>query len=85
MNRSCPKREVADSHVNDQSRHLARRIFFSFTPSNRSVMIKSDIAPYFPNRDQLDMVYAIFDRDENGDISLEEIEMACLEVRCTRE
>lgn len=44
-------------------------------------MIKSDIAPFFPKADQLEIVYSIFDKDENGDVSLEEIEMACLEVR----
>lgn len=44
-------------------------------------MLKSDIAPFFPKAEQLEMVYAIFDKDENGDVSLEEIEMACLEVR----
>jgi hypothetical protein len=43
-------------------------------------MIKSDIVHFFPKADQLDVVYSIFDKDENGDVSLEEIEMACLEV-----
>lgn len=43
-------------------------------------MLKSDIAPFFPKVDHLEIVYSIFDKDENGDVSLEEIEMACLEV-----
>lgn len=43
-------------------------------------MLKENIAPFFPNKVHLDMVYAIFDKDENGDVSLEEIEMACLDV-----
>lgn len=48
-------------------------------------MLKSDIAPFFPKADQLEIVYSIFDKDENGDVSLEEIEMACLEVSfCNR-
>lgn len=43
-------------------------------------MLKSDIAPFFPKQSELEVVYAIFDKDENGDVSLEEIEMACLDV-----
>jgi hypothetical protein len=37
----------------NKSRQLARRIFFSFTPSSRHVLLISDIAPYFPNQDKL--------------------------------
>ena len=36
-----------------KSRHLARRLFFSFTPSSRHVMLIDDIAPYFSNQEKL--------------------------------
>lgn len=68
-----------------KSRQLARRVFFSFTPSSRHVMLQQDIARFFPNQEQLASVYAIFDKDENGDVSLEEIEMACLDIHRERQ
>lgn len=40
----------------NKSRQLARRIFFSFTPSDRQVMLVEDIAPFFPNQDKLHQV-----------------------------
>lgn len=67
-----------------KSRQLARRIWFSFTPSNRNVMLMQDIAPYFPNEEVLKEVFVMFDKDDNGDVSLEEIEMACLDIHRER-
>lgn len=48
-------------------------------------MLIGDIMPYFPNKDHLQQVFALFDKDENGDVSLEEIEMACLEIHKERQ
>ena len=48
-------------------------------------MLVSDIMPYFPNKEQLQQVFTIFDKDENGDVSLEEVEMACLEIHKERQ
>ena len=48
-------------------------------------MVMEDIMPYFPKQEQLQQVFAIFDKDENGDVSLEEVEMACLEIHKERQ
>ncbi len=37
-----------------------------------------DIARFFPTKEDADAVFALFDRDGNGDASREEMELACL-------
>lgn len=37
-----------------------------------------DIARFFPTKEDADAVFALFDKDGNGDASREEMEMACL-------
>lgn len=48
-------------------------------------MVVDDIMPYFPNKEHLHQVFALLDKDENGDVSLEEVEMACLEIHKERQ
>jgi Ca2+-binding EF-hand superfamily protein len=69
----------------NKSRHLARRIYYSFVPVNyRQVMVLGDILPCFEgNEEAAQDGFAIFDKDRNGDCSLEEIELTCLEVSNT--
>lgn len=57
---------------------LARRLFYSFSKSNNEYLLVEDIERYFPNKEEADQVFALFDKDGNGDASLDEIEMACL-------
>lgn len=42
-------------------------------------MFIENIARYFPTPDEADSVFALFDRDGNGDASMEEIEIACMD------
>lgn len=37
-----------------------------------------DIARFFPTPDDADAAFAIFDKDSNGDMTRDELEMACL-------
>lgn len=37
-----------------------------------------DIARFFPTKEDADAVFALFDKDSNGDASREEMELACL-------
>lgn len=62
----------------NKSRLLARRIFYSFAKPGAVYMLEQDIARFFPP-EQVPMVFALFDRDGNGDASREEVEMSCLE------
>ncbi|PLW44188.1 hypothetical protein PCANC_13439 [Puccinia coronata f. sp. avenae] len=70
----------------NKSRHLARRIYYSFVPVNyRQVMVLGDILPCFEgNEEAAQDGFAIFDKDRNGDCSLEEIELTCLELHRER-
>ncbi|KAI5478657.1 hypothetical protein MNV49_004684 [Pseudohyphozyma bogoriensis] len=68
----------------NKTKQLARRIFYSFCPSYRQALLLEDVSRCFENRDVADRAFAIFDRDGNGDASLEEIEMACLDVHRER-
>ncbi|GAW01584.1 serine threonine protein kinase [Lentinula edodes] len=63
----------------NKSRLLARRIFYSFTKPGSEYMFIENIARYFPTPDEADSVFALFDRDGNGDASMEEIEIACMD------
>ena len=62
------------------SLQLARRIFGSFAQPGSDYLLVNDIARYFRTLDEAEKVFALFDKDSNGDASQEEIEMACLYV-----
>lgn len=90
----------------NKTKQLAKRIYYSFTPSYRQGMILADVSRCFRDRDEADRVrsssssgskrpnglmarlpsqaFAIFDRDGNGDATLEEIEMSCLDIHRER-
>ena len=68
----------------NKTKQLARRIYYSFTPKYRTGLVLADISKCFRNREEADRAFAIFDRDLNGDATLEEIEMACLDIHRER-
>jgi hypothetical protein len=57
---------------------LARRFFYSFTQKGSDYLFVEDIERFFPTKDDALAVFALFDRDGNGDASREEMEIACL-------
>ncbi|KJA19910.1 hypothetical protein HYPSUDRAFT_842053 [Hypholoma sublateritium FD-334 SS-4] len=63
----------------NKSRLLARRLFHSFAQNGAEYLLVGDIARFFPTKEDADAVFALFDKDGNGDASREEMEMACLE------
>ncbi|KAI0256318.1 hypothetical protein BJV78DRAFT_1117812 [Lactifluus subvellereus] len=56
---------------------LARRIFFSFRKSGMEHMVFKDISRFFPSLEEAGAAFSLFDRDGNGDVTLEETEQAC--------
>ncbi|KAM0747079.1 hypothetical protein T439DRAFT_359919 [Meredithblackwellia eburnea MCA 4105] len=68
----------------NKTKQLARRIYYSYVPSYRDSLLLEDISRCFVNREQAEKAFQIFDKDDNGDITLEEIELACLEIHRER-
>ncbi|TFY79553.1 hypothetical protein EWM64_g4459 [Hericium alpestre] len=63
----------------NKTRLLAGRLFDSFHKPYADYLTVDDIAPFYTNIEDADAAFTIFDKDGNGDISREEMEMACLE------
>ena len=47
-------------------------------------MYVEDLARFFSSPDEADAAFAIFDKDMNGDVNRDEIEMACMCVSVGR-
>ncbi|EEB95036.1 hypothetical protein MPER_06056, partial [Moniliophthora perniciosa FA553] len=63
----------------NKSRLLARRLFYSFVRPGSDYLFVEDITRFFASQEEADRVFALFDRDGNGDASRDEIEMACMD------
>ncbi|KAI0081214.1 hypothetical protein K474DRAFT_1588143 [Panus rudis PR-1116 ss-1] len=63
----------------NKTRLLARRLFYSFARPGAEYLIVEDIARFFPSPDAADAAFAIFDKDSNGDITRDEMELACVD------
>ncbi|KAF5393511.1 hypothetical protein D9757_000597 [Collybiopsis confluens] len=63
----------------NKSRFLARRIFYSFAKPGSDYLLVQDIARFFSTPEEADAVFALFDKDSNGDATREEVEIACME------
>ena len=68
----------------NKSRLLARRLYYSFVRPGADRMHVEDIARFFATPDEADAAFAVFDKDLNGDVNRDEIEMACMSVLFTR-
>ncbi|ETW80431.1 Mechanosensitive ion channel [Heterobasidion irregulare TC 32-1] len=63
----------------NKTRMLARRLFLSFVRPGYDYLVVDNIARFFPTYPDAQVAFAIFDKDGNGDITMEELEMSCLE------
>lgn len=59
---------------------LARRLYRTFARDGFDVVFSGDLKEAFDNNEEADAAFAMFDRDMNGDISMEELEAACVET-----
>ncbi|KAI0035878.1 hypothetical protein K488DRAFT_42300 [Vararia minispora EC-137] len=64
----------------NKTRLLARRLFYSFVQPNADVLYVTDIYHLFGNQMDADLAFTLFDKDGNGDVSRDEMEIACLEL-----
>ena len=65
---------------NQGSQVLARRLYRTFIMGDLDTISPDDIKPAFEHDDEAEAAFTMFDKDLNGDISMEELETVCVEV-----
>lgn len=59
---------------------LARRLYRTFVRDGFETVFSGDLKEAFDNGDEAEAAFAMFDRDMNGDISMEELESVCVDI-----
>lgn len=59
---------------------MARRLYRGFCRENSNNICGNDLKAAFTSDEEAEAAFSMFDRDLNGDISCEEMELACVEV-----
>ncbi|KAF7195604.1 Mechanosensitive ion channel protein Msy1 [Pseudocercospora fuligena] len=62
------------------SQVLARRLYRTFAREETETVVSDDLRPAFENDDEANSAFTMFDKDMNGDISMEELEAVCVEI-----
>lgn len=82
MQRSSNPRQVvlALLRTNSGSQVLARRLYRTFVAPDNDVISPDDLRKGLDTSEEAEAVFTFFDRDMNGDISMEELEHCCVEI-----
>ncbi|KAK1142781.1 hypothetical protein N8T08_007413 [Aspergillus melleus] len=59
---------------------LARRLYRTFVRNGFDTVFSGDLKEAFDNNDEADAAFIMFDKDMNGDISMDELEAVCVEI-----
>ncbi|KAK7729612.1 hypothetical protein SLS57_002100 [Botryosphaeria dothidea] len=62
------------------SQVLARRLYRTFAREETETVHPEDLRHSFENEDEANAAFSMFDKDMNGDISMEELEAVCVEI-----
>ncbi|EEP76490.1 conserved hypothetical protein [Uncinocarpus reesii 1704] len=62
------------------SQVLARRLYRTFVREGFETVFSGDLKAAFDNDDEAEAAFNMFDKDMNGDISMEELEAVCVEI-----
>jgi hypothetical protein len=62
------------------SQVLARRLYRTFVRDDFDTVFSGDLKSAFDNEDEAEAAFSMFDKDMNGDISMEELESVCVEI-----
>jgi small-conductance mechanosensitive channel len=65
---------------NSGSQVLARRLYRTFVREGFDTVFSGDLKSAFENGEEAEAAFAMFDKDMNGDISMEELEAVCVEI-----
>lgn len=81
MSVNHPRKVVLELLRNTNSAHtLARRIYRTLVSNDAEVITLDDVKEVFASAEDAETCFGIFDKDLNGDISMEELEMVCNEI-----
>lgn len=76
-----PRKVVSELLKTSSSAHtLARFIYRSVVKPDRELVFLEDLQAVFTVEEEAEAAFAMFDKDMNGDISLEEMEAVCNEI-----
>jgi small-conductance mechanosensitive channel len=64
----------------DGSQALARRLYRTFCRDDTETVHADDLRAAFDDDEEADAAFTMFDKDMNGDISMEELESVCVEI-----
>ncbi len=67
-------------NITSGSQVLARRLYRTFRREGFDTVYRSDLKAAFKTEDEADAAFSMFDKDMNGDISMEELETVCVEI-----
>jgi small-conductance mechanosensitive channel len=67
-------------HTTSGSQTLARRLYRTFVREGLEVISAEDLHKAFPDDEEAEAAFSMFDKDMNGDISMEELEAVCVEI-----
>ncbi|KAK5052766.1 hypothetical protein LTR84_002632 [Exophiala bonariae] len=62
------------------SQVLARRLYRTFALEGETTVSSEELKVAFDNNDEAEAAFSMFDKDMNGDISMEELEAVCVEI-----
>ncbi|CZS89190.1 hypothetical protein WAI453_010358 [Rhynchosporium graminicola] len=62
------------------SQVLARRLYRTYAQEDLETASAEDLRPAFDNDEESTAAFSMFDKDLNGDISMEELEAVCVEI-----
>lgn len=82
VNKSSDPHQVVLTLLNTTSgsQVLARRLYRTFVREGFDTVFSGDLKAAFDDNDEADAAFAMFDKDMNGDISMEELEAVCVEI-----
>ncbi|KAJ5592009.1 uncharacterized protein N7459_002378 [Penicillium hispanicum] len=67
-------------HTTSGCQVLARRLYRTFVRDGFDTVFSGDLKEAFDNNDEAEAAFTMFDRDMNGDISMEELEAVCVDI-----
>jgi small-conductance mechanosensitive channel len=76
-----PRKVVTELLRNTHSSHTLARMFYrTFVRADRDTITFEDMQPAFTSVDDAEACFSVFDKDLNGDITMEELELVCNEI-----